>query len=100
MEDALEAEQMFRWCDQLEKSEAFREVFLKELEWRRDEAEGSGTDVSKSPAERAEHHRAYHLAKDLLKLVGERKAGAAAVLAQWSEQHGEKFSGLADDQHV
>ena len=99
-DDAREAEQVFKWCEDLRKSPAFAEVVLAEITARKDEAERCGTDVTKSPAERAEHHRAFHLAKELLTLVDRRSTDAQETLRQWSAQHARPFSGLADDSHV
>jgi len=93
-EEAAEAEQLYKWCHDLAQSKAFDQVVVAAIEARRDEAERCGTDITKTPAERAEHHRAFHLAKDLLALVASRKAEAMGILKEWGQQTGESFDGL------
>jgi len=87
-EQAGEAGQLRKWCEDLELSEAFRAVFLAELAEREAEHDRCGCDVAKKPRERAEHHRALKLARELTVLVARRKAEALAVLAQWKEEQG------------
>lgn len=105
-DQARQAEQEAKWCHDLQLSEAFREIVLKELEARRDEHDRCGTDPNKTPQVRAEHHLALRLARSLLGhlddpgLVARRKASALSTLQQWKEQHGEKLAFLPDAQNV
>lgn len=86
--DAKEASDMRRWCEELENSQAFQVIFQARLLEKRDEHLAAGTDVGRSIQERAEHHRAFHLANSLLTVVAEKKAAAEDVLERWREQEG------------
>ena len=105
-EDAIEADQVYKWCHDLEQSEAFQEIVLKEIEDRREEHDRCGTDTTKDPLKRAEHHMALKLARDLVGygkepgLVARRKAEALSVLQAWNDQHGEKLVALPDGKHL
>ena len=103
---AAEAEQLFKWCHDLEHSEAFARVVLDEIAIRLAEHDRCGVDVTRKPRERAEHHRALKLAREIIGhgdipgLVAKKKAEAADTLRQWKEQNGEVFVPLADVKHV
>lgn len=101
-EEAKAASRIFAWCRALEQSEAFRELILKWADDREAEADRCGTDVTKPPAERAEHHRALHLMRELRghretpSLLAKRQAEAEEILRQWAEQQGKPFVPLTD----
>ncbi len=103
---AIEAEQIFKWAHDLEHSEAFRELVVREIREREAEHDRCGTDVSRKPRERAEHHRALKLARDLIGhgdapgIVAKKKAEALEVLRQWKEQKGEAFLPLPDGRNL
>ena len=99
-EEAWEAERLFKWCNDLQKSEAFVGVVLPAIQSAKEAAEACGTDVNRSPAERAEHHRAFHLAKELLNLVETKRESAMETLRLWKEQNGDEFTALPDEKHV
>lgn len=87
-EEAEAAARMVRWCAELEGSEAYQRVVLATLAEKKDELLAAGLSVGKPAAERAEFHRAYHLAVELEKLVGAKREQAQAVLDQWQEENG------------
>ena len=101
-DQAAEAEQLFKWCHDLEHSEAFERVVLDEIRQRMGEHDRSGTDVAKKPRERAEHHRALKLAREIVghgdtpSIVARRKAEALEILQAWKEQSGERSVPLPD----
>lgn len=99
-EQALEAERVFKWCAELEGSEAFAAVFAGELAAREAEHDRCGLDISKKPRVRCEHHRALLLARDMIGLVPRRKAEALDTLRQWKAQNGEGFAPMADERNV
>lgn len=97
---AEEAERVYKWCHDLENSEAFREIILKAIRERKESELRSGLDITKDPHTRAEHHRAYHACNDFLNEVGKRKEWALNTLEAWKQQHGEKLVPLPDTRLV
>jgi len=102
-EQAEEATRLFGWCHELEHSEAFRNVVLSYVEEREEEHDRLGTDVSRPAAERAEHHRALKLAREIIGhksapgLVARRKAEAEELLRQWKAQNGQSAAVILPD---
>ena len=99
-ETAIEADQVFKWCSDLQQSEAFERIVLAEITERREAHLREGTNVNHPAAERAEHHRAFHLADELSRLVEKRKSEAANILEQWKAQNGETAVLLADHSNL
>jgi hypothetical protein len=99
-QQALEAEQTFKWCHDLEQSAAFEGIIVAELKAKEAEHLEAGMDLGKKPRVRAEHHRAYRLAANLLGLVAKRKKEATDTLQLWKEQHGERSIPMPDGNNL
>ena len=85
-EDIDRANQQFRDCLELETHDGFKNVMLAEIKQKRQEFIDSGRNLSLTPAQRSEYHRASHFCDELLGLVDRRKLEAVATLKQAQQE--------------